>query len=85
MRIGCNRPSHELKSPTTETERALGAQFDYLPAYEFLARLYYSQKNLDAALKPSYADLRMQTSPAPQTMAGPFLRCWRISLFGTSA
>jgi hypothetical protein len=24
-RIGCRRPSHELKSPTTETERALGA------------------------------------------------------------
>ena len=25
-RIGCSRPSHELKSPTTETARALGAQ-----------------------------------------------------------
>ena len=24
-RIGCRRPSHELKSPTTETERADGA------------------------------------------------------------
>ena len=24
-RIGCSRPSHELKSPTTETERADGA------------------------------------------------------------
>jgi len=25
-RIGCRRPSQELKSPTTETERAFGAQ-----------------------------------------------------------
>ena len=25
-RIGCSRPSQELKSPTIETERALGAQ-----------------------------------------------------------
>jgi hypothetical protein len=25
-RMGYKRPSHELKSPTTDTERALGAQ-----------------------------------------------------------
>ena len=25
-RIGCRRPSHELKSPTTDTARAFGAQ-----------------------------------------------------------
>src|SRR4029077_13287943 len=63
-RIGCRRPSHEVKSPTTETDRALGAQTaNAAPAEPSILRTWAPSSSYRCSWLPSSARWR-SSSPS---------------------
>src|SRR5579871_896529 len=63
-RIGCRRPSHELKSPTTATERAFGAQTaNAVPTTPSMSRTCAPSRSYSRSWRPSIARCR-SSSPS---------------------